>query len=271
VVAGVIRRPHVDSMETSAILKAMSALPRVKGLFLSGSHARGTADAWSDLDTVLVVDAADQAGVVDAARVALAPTVMFRKQGGAEVTLVNAILPDWTRVDLLMEPEARFVKRGKGSVRAVHDPADLIARLGVAAAAGSAQRVAFATEEFLRVLGLLSVAAGRQEWVLGTMGAGLLRDQLLVLMKAEAGTLGEGMLHLTRSVSAMDYALLERMPPITPDEENVVAAHVALARIFVPRAKAYLAAQGLDWPAEFEEATRAHLGRALGFDAATLW
>ncbi|MGL4319716.1 MAG: nucleotidyltransferase domain-containing protein [Paracoccaceae bacterium] len=257
-------------------LGPLAALDHVKAIFLSGSHARGTSDMWSDLDLVLVVDRQDHAAVVHAARAALeaiAPIVLFRAQAGPESTLVNVVMADWTRVDLLLEPEAPFQRRDPVSLRAVQDPEGLAAALLPAPPdhAGVQRRVIWATEEFIRVLGLLPVALGRCEHVLATMGAGLLRDQLITLMKAEAGTLGEGMLHLSRSVSADDMAVLMALPVAKPNRDSVIAAHLALARSFIPRVQAFYASRGMPWPAAFEAATRAHLARALQKDAAALW
>jgi hypothetical protein len=115
------------------------------------------------------------------------------------------------------------------------------------------------------------VGLGREEYLLLTIGAGHLRDGLITVMRAEAGSLGEGALHLSRSISSDDMALLESLPSAFPEREGAIAAQLALARAFMPRAQAFCAEQGVDWPAAFEAATRTHLARALAMDPSALW
>jgi hypothetical protein len=259
-----------------ALVAGLAELPACKGIFLSGSHARGTNDAFSDLDLVLVVDPADHPVVKDQARALidpLSPVVMFRAMTGPSTTLINVVTADWDRIDFLLEAPDRFVRRPAQSLRPLDDPTGLAASLP---AFGEDQvstnsRIVQATEDFLRVLGLLSVGLGRGEHVLCTMGAGHLRDHLIALMKAEAGTLAEGALHLSRSVSPGDMAILTSIPMPTADRDSVIAAHLALARAFIPKARAFHAQHALAWPDAFEGATRAHLAQTLGRSGEGLW
>jgi hypothetical protein len=160
-----------------------------------------------------------------------------------------------------------------GSVRPLHDLARLAASLRAPAedTAQVARLITQTTEEFLRVLGLLHVGLGRREFVLCTLGAGHLRDHLITLMKAEAGTLGEGALHLSRSISTADMAVLTGLPVAHPERDSVLAAHLALARAFLPRARDWHDRHQLVWPQEFETATKAHLSRTLDLPEDSLW
>jgi hypothetical protein len=259
-----------------ALVTGLAELPACKGIFLSGSHARGTNDPFSDLDLVLVVDPADHPVVKDQAHALidpLSPLVMFRTFPGQATTLINAVTATWDRIDLLLEAPDRFVRRPAQGLRPLDDPTGLAASLSAASddPASTKRRILQTTEDFLRILGLLSVGLGRGEYVLCTMGAGHLRDHLITLMKAEAGTLGEGALHLSRSVSPADMAILTAIPMPPADRDSIVAAHMALAQAFIPRARAFHARHALTWPEAFEAATRAHLADTLGRSGEGLW
>jgi hypothetical protein len=258
------------------VVVCLAAEPDCKGLYLSGSHARGTDDDYSDLDLVAVIDAGDQPGFVAPWRRHLdriAPLVMFRSQTGQETTLTNAITEDWQRVDLFLETTDRFLQRPAGSVLALHDPLQWIAALPPANpdTAALRRRVASVTEEFIRVLGLLHVGLGRKEHVLCMIGAGLLRDHLITLMKAEAGTLDEGALHPSKSLPAADMATLEALPCPVPTRASALKVHLALANAFLPRARAWHQRHDVAWPTSFEAATRLRLIRSFGDEADISW
>jgi hypothetical protein len=258
------------------ITAAMVADPRCRGLYLAGSHATGTEDDWSDLDLVGVAEQADHAGIAGNWRgilAGIAPLVLYRSQPTPEVILINAITADWDRIDLLLEGPARFARRAQGRVRPLHDPDQRHAALSadVPDPPVSAAAVVWLTEEFLRVLGLSHVALGRGDHVVGATGAGLLRDHLITLMRREAGVQNEGALHLARSLPAADLAVLQALPLPAPDRASVIAANIALARAFLPRARAVHARLGLTWPDAFEEATRQRLIRSFGDEADIVW
>ena len=63
----------------SAAKTAFADDEAVRGLFLSGSFGRGTADAWSDVDLLAVVARDDQRGVADRWQTAL--RVLEEKMG----------------------------------------------------------------------------------------------------------------------------------------------------------------------------------------------
>ncbi|NJM83064.1 MAG: nucleotidyltransferase domain-containing protein [Tabrizicola sp.] len=246
------------------------------GLYLSGSHARGTDDAYSDLDLVAIVEPPGQEAFVDIWRGlldAIAPPVMFRSTKGQAVVLTNAVTEEWDRVDLLLEGADRFSRRARDGLVGLHDPAGLLESLTPAAPDDQAlrRRIAWTTEEFIRVLGLLRVGTGREEYVLCIIGAGNLRDHLITLMKAKAGTLGEGALHLSRSVAATDMATLHALPCPVPTRASVVEAHVALAKAFLPRARAAHDRHDIPWPDRFEAATRRKLSESFGAEFDDVW
>src|SRR2546430_16828161 len=92
----------------------------------------------------------------------------------------------------------------------------------------------------------------------GAHGAGLLRWSLVELFLVENGAQRGGMLHLNRYLTAGQRALLEALPT-EPFELTG-----ALAREFLPRARALMAAHDQPYPDDFERATLAYLDGLTG-------
>jgi hypothetical protein len=211
---------------------AAELAPRVRALRLgSGSLLHGTADAYSDLDLVAEVDDPGSFDAVEALRAAT-PTVLLRRMPFGAV----AITPEWLRVDLVVAGPG-------GDGGPPEAPPTDVDGLG---------------EEFLRVLGLLPIVVGRGEWIVASDGAWLLRSFLVRLLLAENGERAvTGAKRLNEKLTAGQRALVESLPPIAATRDAVIAAHLAIADAFLPRARPL----AVNWPAELEAATRAYLVR----------
>jgi predicted nucleotidyltransferase len=205
----------------------------VREVTLGGSLARGDADRYSDLDLGFVPD--DDATIDAAAIVRDAmPTVLLRTLPFGVV----AITPDWLRVDVVL------LTGDESTARRPSDPSDLV-------------------EEFLRVLGLLPVVIGRGEWIVASDGAWVLRTLLVQLMLVERGeTATTGVKRLNDKLTVEQRTLVEALPPIIATREAAIAAHLAVAKLFLPRARRLVQA----WPSDLERATRSYLLRELGLE-----
>jgi len=112
---------------------------------------------------------------------------------------------------------------------------------------------------------MLPVVVERQEYVVAVDGVGMLRRMLIDLMMEESPDPDRGgALHLRRQFDDDTNAMLTTLPYPGPERAPVIAAHVALARIFLPRASALHARLGLDWPEAFLAATARRLKATLG-------
>jgi hypothetical protein len=121
--------------------------------------------------------------------------------------------------------------------------------------------------EFIRLLGLLVVGTGRQEYFLGLTGVDLLRQITFELMLEENGCGPEdrgGALHRWPLLTQDQHDELRALAPVVADRDGIIAADVALARIFLPRARRLARRVGMVWPEAFEAATRRHLQERLG-------
>ncbi|SDT10562.1 Nucleotidyltransferase domain-containing protein [Microlunatus soli] len=243
---------------------------RVLGVWLSGSYGSGSQDRFSDVDLWVVVEDEDLPGFCDdwpeiAERIA--PTVLCRQLGQAPV--FNQISADWVRFDVSIGTPGDVARRTRSTVRALHDPHNLSERL---AAPGPAlqpdpDRVASITVEFLRVLGLLPVVIGREEYVVGVSGVELLRGMIIQLMLQDVAVEDRGgALHLRRLLPADRLQILTELPATTADQESVINGNIACVDLFFPLARELHDRCGIPWPQEMQDAARRHLASTLSFE-----
>jgi predicted nucleotidyltransferase len=251
-----------------AVLVQAETDERIRGLWLSGSLARGDADAWSDLDVIVAIAAESFDAFASSWREwidAITPTVLARALpfgGGA-----YCVTPAWLRFDLVWERaedserswhRQRCVVFDRGGLSALVPPPLLTS-------APTVDDVLAAIDETLRTLGLFEVIAGRSDWLLGMEGAQLVRAQLRQLFAWENQP--QPVVGVKRALGMLteeQRAVLQQLPPLLATRDAVVAGHFAVARAFLPRARSLLERLGGEYPEAFEAATRAHLIRVLG-------
>ena len=253
------------------IAAAVEGAPGIRALFLSGSHATGTADAHSDIDFVMVSEdgASDAAAAVWRAAVERTGEVVLWWDRTGVPTLINAVTADWARTDVLILTPEQVARHPKESLKPLFDPDGLHDTLAGAAPARPPDPAAAlrAFENFIRILGLLHLVVGREEYLNGVLGLHHLRSALVELMIQETGAPNRGgILHLNRLITAEQRAALAALPPPVPERQALIDAHLAYAAAYLPRARRRAAALGVDWPEAFEAATWAMLHEALGVE-----
>ncbi len=249
----------------------MAVNPKVRGLFLSGSFGRGTADHYSDLDFICIAAEDDHAGLVAVWRAALCdigPPVLWR-QNQVRGYLINAITPEWLRIDLSVAGESGLSGRAQSLVKPLIDRDDLFASLpqNLPDRAPRNNRIDYIVSEYFRVIGLTAVVLNRKEWVTGVWGAGILRDLYrdLLLEHCPEPDPG-GALHLSRLLSRDDYQTLSNLPYPGADLDELLDAFRKISTVFLPYARSVMETRGMEWPEKFEQATRQYLVRELGVD-----
>lgn len=235
--------------------------PRVRAVLLTGSVAIGTADTYSDLDVSVVVGDADTVDVLvselpDKIPDLVHSSVLVR----GPVRVFTAITSGWLRVDVLVESAAVATRRVQPPHLLVIDNDRITGQLRVAGRDPQSADSVRLVEEFLRVVGLLDVVVGRQEYFVGAQGVMLLRDYLVDLFYLENDRArGGGHKRLRRDLTPEQAAVLAAQPALVADAASVVEGHFAAAGSFLPRARALLSERGLDWPELFEASTERHL------------
>lgn len=251
------------------IIDALRDDTAIRGLFLAGSFGRGTDDRFSDVDFIALVETDAQDNMLARWRNlldAITPIVFWRirRQGGI---LVNAISQDWLRCDLSVMPPSALAGYARNTLKPLIDRDGIYQTLPAErpAKGPDAAKVEYLIEEFLRVLGLLPVVIGRQEYLTAVSGVGMLRDLFTNLLLESVATSGRGgALHLSRNLPPTDMQMLMSMPFPGPQRQAVIEAHFDIARQFLPRAHALATTLNLDWPEAFQKATIEHLARQLG-------
>ncbi|SFE28928.1 nucleotidyltransferase domain-containing protein [Roseivivax sediminis] len=251
---------------------AMANISGLDALFLAGSLGRGTEDAFSDIDVVALAEPDRHEALAARWISALEDRdhVVYRRQAkSGQGLLVNAITGNWVRVDLHVLPRALFARRAKDTVTPLIDPEDIHGALpdSLPPARPDPERVKGIVTEFIRMMGLMPVALGRDERVTLVTSVELLRGLLrdLYIEQSAAPDKG-GMLHLSKLITPAQMAVLESMPHPGPDRTALIDAHLRIADAFLPEARRLAARLEIDWPDEFEAATAAHIHRETGVE-----
>ena len=252
------------------IVSVLEKDPRVQAAWLSGSRARGTHDEYSDIDVWLVTAPEDFDGFVaswESWSDFIGPTVLRQQVG--QLPVFNHITPEWLRYDIVVATTDDVPSRSRTTVALLFDRAGLDEKLGEPRPPlqPDPARVRSLTTEFLRVLGLLPVVIGRAEYVVAVSGAALLRTLLIQLMTEDVAVEDRGgALHLRGLLPPDRLSALAALPAIEATRESAVSAHVACARVFMPIARDLCRRASVPWPADLENAARAHLRAAMSVE-----
>ena len=252
------------------LAEVLAADARVDAAWLSGSFGKGEGDCWSDIDVIAVVDEEDRAGCLaeySGKKNPVGETVLLMTLRNV---IVHAVRPDWERYDLMFITRDMLRSVDNAGLKPLA-PESLDAPPGPPISWGPYSRFpedfANMAQEFLRVLGLAPTATERGEWLAGQEGFGILRKLLIEMMigsnKISAGQRG-GAKRVNAFLTPEQRATVEAIAYPGPDRDSFVAANAALARAFMPVAKATLADVGAPWPQALEDATRQHLTRVFG-------
>lgn len=242
---------------------------RIRAAWLIGSLARGTADAYSDVDLLLAIagDAlpaivADWRGFV----ADLAPTITLQRLGGDDKPTLAAIAPGLLRFDLTLCDADSAQQHGYDHAELLFDHDGVAARTTFAPrpAGQAAGQLPGLAREFLRILGLTPVALGRGELLVSRQGLAILQNLLIDLFLLENGGRPGGVKHLNRYLTAEQRDALAACPPLELTRDALLGSIVAVARLFLPRARRLMRAHDLPYPEAFEREVLEYLRRTLG-------
>lgn len=251
-----------------AVKDATLDIPEIRALFLSGSYGNGLADEYSDIDFVLVANDGATDAIAEIWRNAIETTgdiVLWWDRINVPV-LINAITEDWTRTDVIILKPNQMGAQTQSGLKVIFDHDGIFDELAKTAQNNGPNlpKFKYQIEEFIRVLGLLHLAAGRKEYINGVLGVFHLRNALVDLLVEETDAPNRGgILHLNRLITDEQKSLLTSLPPAIPDRESMISAHLAYAKAYLPRARKRALKLGLEWPERFEQATWNQLSKTL--------
>ncbi|UJW86742.1 nucleotidyltransferase domain-containing protein [Devosia sp. SL43] len=266
----------MDQQQLIEAVKAPMDIEAVRGLFLAGSYGRGTADDWSDVDFIAVVSEGQERMVADQWRAVLQriTPIVFWNELPRGVIVLNAISEEWLRCDLTVATAKDFGRRAKNLVKPLIDRDGIYDGLPdtLPPKEPDAGTVQYLIHEFIRMLGLMPVGVGRGEYVTMVLGVGMMRGHLeALLMQDVTNPDPGGILHQSKLLPPEQMQLLASLPYPGPEREALIAANLAVAREFMPRARAMAKRLDIAWPEEFEAATRRRLASTLGEEVGRAW
>jgi len=260
---------------------------RVLAAYLVGGFAVGMGDAFSDVDLHIVVadDAADELGEAWPELIhEITPTVWIQPFGSMTAGAPRrgpvggiCITPDWLHFDIVIRAAGTVNGHVIEGMLPLLDKAGLLPSTPTARPdrRGEAFYPEAAVSMFLYMLGNVVAAIGRDEPIPASNGVIMTRDIALVgLFLAERGiastrenTVGNPFpftKRLRRYLTDEQNAILESLPALSPTIDSAIDGFVALAEIFLPRAKRLAQATGARWPEEYERASVSHFERSVG-------
>ncbi|WP_274627655.1 hypothetical protein [Arvimicrobium flavum] len=254
-----------------AITTALRDEAGIRALFLSGSRGYALDDAYSDIDflAVAVDGPTDRFSALWRDAVGRTGEIVLWWDRQVKPMLINAITDAWVRVDVLIVKPDQVAGHARDGLRVLFDRDGIFDRLpaSLGPAVPNPPRLKWQIEEFVRIVGLLPLAMGRQEYLNSVTGAFYLRNLLIDLFIEETGAPNRGgALHLNRLITEEQKELLRALPPFLPTRDAMLAAYLEHAAIYLPRARRLATKLGVEWPERFEAATRAHLGRELAIE-----
>lgn len=249
-------------------LAVLGADERVRAVWLSGSVARGNADAASDLDFIVTVADEHHASFSEEWEnwlAAITDTVLAKPLAFAPGSFYS-VTPDWHRLDVVVERVSDISRSMFRSRQAVLDRDGLATLVPPddPAPPPAPGKVAALVEEFLRIHGLLPVIVVRQDWLLGVEGVHTLRSLLYQLfVEANAPHAVTGVKRWSEKLSNDQRRVLETLPTGEATRDGVIDGHLALVGAFRAHAPAICERLGVPWPHRLERATYAHVERQL--------
>jgi predicted nucleotidyltransferase len=252
----------VQSELAAAIVRALSPMEGVVGIWIDGSLSRDSGDAHSDVDIGVAVADDRLSSLLETIPAVLKDqchAVLVKVAG----RLVNLVTPEWTRADIFVRTASEIAGGVPGPVEVTYDPDGSVRQVDSGVATVPVARLGEAVEEFIRLIGLLPVAVARGEWIGAYVATGGMAAMVTEVMQYENGThrIG-GALRLSDRLTPEQKAVFDALPPLHPDRIAVVETQLALARSFFVHARRVAAALEVPYPEAAEAAVRAHLDAA---------
>jgi predicted nucleotidyltransferase len=245
---------------------------RVRILWLTGSLAKGTADAQSDVDLRAAVRVEDFTTIgqwwqdlLDQ----LAPTVWkHRWPGPPDEAILGAITTDYVRFDVVIQSILDTRPRTLEAAQLLFDKDEQAKHflLTLSSPHDPYTHLAPLVEEFIRLLGMLPIVVEREDVPIGMEGQLALHSMLISLLLLENGIdrMSSGKRHGAAHLNDEQRALLAQVPSLSPTMASIIEGRVAYGRLFLPRARRFMERHGQTYPEAFEAATIQHLWETLG-------
>ena len=242
--------------------------PRVRGLWLSGSVARGTADRASDLDLIIAVADDEHEAFAMSWRQWLSditPTVLAGELPGGTGSFWS-ITDNFERFDVIVEPVSRVATSAARRRAVVFDRDDLTSSIPAESGDGPSSRVIKElVDHWFHFSAMLEVILWREDWLLADAHLHFLKDLLYKLyVESNQPLPPTGVKRWSQKLTALQRSVLEGLPTSARTARDVEVAHRAFAEAFLATARALAQRLGVEWPVALEEAATRHLHDVVG-------
>lgn len=250
-----------------AAVRVLGADERVRAVWLSGSLARGNADAGSDLDLLLAVSARhfdDSAAGWRERLTAITPTLIARELPGMPGSSY-ATTSDCLRLDIVQEPTDRLDHTPFCHRLVVFDRDGLDALLpGSPPPAGpDPEAIEQILQDAYRELAIFPAAVvARGDWLLGVVGVHLAQQHLYRLLVACNAPLPPmGVKQWSARLTPAQRDVLAGLPQPRADREQVVAGMGATFEALRTFGRRTAEQAGVPWPRRLDECVAAYFAR----------
>lgn len=148
----------------------------IRALFLSVSYGTGLADAYSDIDFLMVASdgPTDEISKLWYNAVTRTGEIVLWWDRQVRPALVNAITHDWLRTDVVILKPDQVGGQTKDSLKVLFDHDRIFDALPASPKkiGPDPRRTKYQFEEFIRILGLLPLGMGRQVLLFGVVRRG---------------------------------------------------------------------------------------------------
>jgi len=234
--------------------------PRVRSVGVGGSVGEGTADAWSDLDLVVVTEPEQHEGFVadwPGWLHQISPTVFARTP--IAPFIVNAVTGEGLTLDISIWP-------GEAPTWPSAPPHYTVGMVASTRFDSLAEALDYAVAEQLRGLaGPFISLLQREEHLKHLTGVPHLVGLLTTVFLAETGATPPGK-HWNPTYTEEQRAAVAALPPVRATREDLIDFGLGLARLLLERARPLFDRYDLEWPADLARAAAARLSDQLDLD-----
>lgn len=243
---------------------------RVRALWLSGSLAKGTADAGSDLDVLVAIADESLDSFADGWRSWLekiTTPIVARALPFAPGSFYSTNI-DCLRLDVVAEPVGKVAESVFAARVLVFDKDGVDAAVpaeGPERPGPDLEKMAWLAEEFFRQLAIFPAAVvARQDWLMAVAAVQGNRQMLYDLfVQANQPLPPMGVKQWSKKLTAEQQAVLKALPPLDSKPEVAIPAMRATADAWATAGRATIEAAGLEWPELLATTARAYFDRVL--------
>lgn len=259
--------PEPYHRHLARIVAAVEDDDRIRALWLSGSSARGTADAASDLDLIITVTAEAYDSFAADWREwweALVPTLIAGRVPGSGL-VIYSLTEDLCRIDVVAENRAEVATSPYRSRLPILD------RDGVAGEvpavpeppAVDPDAIERRITEFWRIQAIFPAMIDGRDDLLCSMAGVINSWRLLVetLIECHGPHPVTGAKHFESKLPPDQVALLRSLPPIATGRDTLIVAALAVAEAMSTTARAAAEPLGVTYPVRIETAVLPELRR----------